>query len=265
MAFRRLPTVWKRHWRLSGDPFLGPGAPFVGSSGHDEALARLVDSIETGQRLALLRGGEGLGKSTLLARAMSETRRTDRRFARVDAPLDGAGMFATLASGLGTTVLAGAGRGAAWKALADAVRLCRWQKIHAVLVIDDCQELTDPSDRRDLERLAHLDPNPSTRLTVVQSFRDPHGESASAWQLSIRLSPLTRSESTRYLAEKLAAAGRLEPLFTPRASNLLHDLSGGIPRALDRLGSLALMAGALRGLEMVTPEVIDGAARECTV
>jgi hypothetical protein len=38
----------------------------------------------------------------------------------------------------------------------------------------------------------------------------------------------------------------------------------GIPRGLDRLGSLALMAGALRGLEIITPEVVEGAARECT-
>ena len=81
----------------------------------------------------------------------------------------------------------------------------------------------------------------------------------------IRLPALTRSEAEQYLAAKLAAAGRDEPTFTPRALNRLHACSLGIPRGLDRLASLALMAGALRGLEIVTPDLIEGVTQECTL
>jgi type II secretory pathway predicted ATPase ExeA len=84
------------------------------------------------------------------------------------------------------------------------------------------------------------------------------------WQLAIRIPALTRSETARYLDEKLAAAGRPETVFTPRALSRLYDISGGIPRGIDRLGSLALMAGAARGLEMITPEVVTGVAAECS-
>ena len=225
------------------------------TSAHDEAIARLVDAIETGQRLAVIRAGEGLGKSCVLTRAVAETKGPGRIIAKVGALIDGPTMIAGLASGLGIRVEANPTRATAWKALTDAVRLCRWQKIQAVLVIDDCQLLDDRADRLDLDRLAHLDPNPAMRLTVVQSFRDLSPE-PQPWQLVIGLLPMLRAETSRFLAEKLAAAGRTEPAFTPRAVARLHDLSGGVPRGLERLGSLALMAGAVRGLELVTPDVI---------
>ena len=196
--------MWKRHWRLAGDPFAEVGGPYVGTSGHDEAVARLVDAIEGGQRLAVLAAGAGNGE---VDRAGAGGRRDEG--GRTDGsrgssrPADGPGLLAGLAAGLGVRVPSAAGRSAAWKALADAVKLCRWQKIHAVLVVDDCQELDDPAGLRDLERLTHLDPAPSALLTVVQSFREPddddgrQSDPAAAWQLAIRLPRLLRSETAR--------------------------------------------------------------------
>jgi MSHA biogenesis protein MshM len=261
--------VWKRHWKLLRDPFVGSGSPYVPVAPHAEAVARLVDTIETGQRRAVVRAGAGLGKSSVLARALAETRGPWRRTAWLSSPTDGAGLLAGLAEGLGRRVPAGASRGLAWKALDEAVRLCRWQRQRVILAIDDCQHLTDPADRLDLERLAHLDPHPDTRLTVLQAYRtdevDDPATLAAPWELLIRLPALTRSDAEIYLAAKLAAAGRGEPTFTPRAIQRIHLISAGNPRGLDRLASLALMAGALRGLEIVTPDIIEGVAGECTL
>jgi type II secretory pathway predicted ATPase ExeA len=76
---------------------------------------------------------------------------------------------------------------------------------------------------------------------------------------------LTRSDAEAYLNAKLAMAGRPERTFTPRAITGLHAAAAGNPRTLDRLASLGLMAGALRGLEIITPDVIAGVARECAL
>src|ERR1700761_6208542 len=99
--------MWQPHWQLNADPFLGPISPYVSTSGHDEVVARLVDTIETGQRLAVLRAGAGMGKSTVLTRVVAETRRPGRRFVRVAAPVDGPSMIASLATGLGVATGAG--------------------------------------------------------------------------------------------------------------------------------------------------------------
>lgn len=262
--------MWTQHWQLTADPFRDGRAPYVRTSGHDEAVARLVASIETGERLAVLRASAGFGKTTVLARAVAETKGPRRRFAWSVGPVDGPGLLAGLATGLGVAVAPGASRAVAWKALADAVRLCHWQKTQAVLIVDGCHDLEAPADRLDLQRLTHLTPDPSARLTVIRSFREPDDgtnpddDVAPAWLLDTRLPTLLRSETVRFVEEKLAAAGRDDPAFTPRALWRLHDLSGGVPRGIDRLGSLCLMAGALRGLELVTPDVVDGVAAECT-
>jgi type II secretory pathway predicted ATPase ExeA len=257
--------VWLDHWKIARDPFLDPKSPFVPTPTHAEAVARLVHAIETGQRLAVLRAVEGLGKSRVLAQAIEESRDPTRRVGRVVSPPDGAAMLTGLSAALGARSPDSRTRGSAWRTLADSVRLCRCQRLQVVLAVDGCEGLSAPADRLDLERLVDLDPHPNARVTVLRTTRTVADADATPdWGLAIRLVALTRGESHAYLAAKLAAAGREEPTFTPRAVNRLHLLSGGSPRGLDRLASLALMAAALRGLEIVPPEVVEGAVRELT-
>jgi type II secretory pathway predicted ATPase ExeA len=259
--------VWKRHWRLTRDPFLDGGAPYVPTAPHQEAVARFVHTIESAQRRASVQAAPGRGKSVVLARALAEVRSPTRRVAHVSSPTDGAAMLSALAEGLGARMAPGAGRAAAWKVLADAVRLCRWQRLQVVLAIDDAQDLVAPTDRLDLDRLVQLDPHPEARLTVLLAFRTSgvDEEVRTPWDLAIRLPALARGDAERYVTSKLAAAGRDDPTFTPRALHRLHAASAGVPRGLDRLASLALMAGAVRGLEIVTPEVVEGVTHECTL
>jgi hypothetical protein len=42
----------------------------------------------------------------------------------------------------------------------------------------------------------------------------------------------------------------------------LHAWSEGVPRGLNRFATLALMAGAIQGLEVIPPDVVDAVARE---
>ena len=258
--------MWPSHWNLAFDPFLGPASPYVATPEHDEAVARLVDAVETGQRLACLRAGEGLGKSVVLSRALAEVRGPRRRVARVASPVDGTSLYVAMTEQLGSK--APLSRGAAWKALTDAVRLAHWQRQDVVLAVDDAQSLDDPADRRDLERLTHLGLGSRNRLSVIVVGREPGADETnpiSSWLLAIRLPPLTASGTGDYVARKLAAAGRAEPAFTPRAIGRIYDLSGGVPRGVDRLASLGLAAGAARGLGLLTAEVVDGVAVECAL
>jgi type II secretory pathway predicted ATPase ExeA len=260
--------VWKRYWQLSADPFHGASVPYVPLPGHQDAVARLIDTIETGQGRAVVQAAAGLGKSRILARALAETRSPTRRAVWLSSPSDGPALLAGLAEGLGRRVVTSASRAMSWRALTEAVRLCRWQRLRVVLVIDDCQHLTGCADRLDLERLMHLDPHPEARVTVLEAHRtdpnrEPEPQSAAPWVLRVQLHALTRSDVEIYLTTKLAAAGRAGPAFTTWAINRLHATSAGCPRTLDRLATLALMAGAVRGLEMVTPDVVDAVAPEC--
>ena len=179
--------MWKSHWKLLRDPFGGGRGPYVPVPPHEEAVARLVDTIETGQRRAVFRAGAGLGKSMVLARALAETRSPVRRAVLVSSSGDGAGLLAGLAEGLGRRVPPGASRGLSWRALGEAVRLCRWQRLRVILAIDDCQHLTDPADRLDLDRLVHLDVAP--RVASDRPSGVPQRRGRGARRLVTRLLP----------------------------------------------------------------------------
>ncbi len=259
--------MWLRHWNLTRDPFDERQSPFVETPTHSEAVARLVHAIASASRSARLIAGPGVGKSRVLTEALEATRSPTRRIARANGLTEGDNLFATLAAGLGARLCPDASRTSAWRALVNAARLCRWQGVQVVLAIDDCHAIESGAGRIDLDRLDHLDPDPSARLTLLRVGRpsDLTEELADGnrWELSARLEPLTRSETANYLTRKLDSAGRFEPTFTPRALTRLHLLSGGVSRGLDRLATLSLMASAIKGLEMVPPDVVDDASREC--
>jgi MSHA biogenesis protein MshM len=259
--------VWKRHWGLSAEPFLDRDAPFIPLPGHQEAVARLVHTIEAGQRLAVLSGASGLGKTRVLRQAIVESRTPSRRFALVSGPADGVSLFGGLVDGLRLRAAVGASSPAAcWRSLEKGIRICALQGIQVVLAVDDCHTLGASSRAEDLPRLGHLGGLAGGSVTVllVDGERDRQDSLPDIdWTLAVRLKPLTRSEVEAYLTARLAAAGGTDSPFTPRAITRLHALSGGVPRGLDRLASLCLMAGASRGLEAISLELVDAVAGEC--
>ena len=93
--------MWMSHWGLSRDPFAESDSPYVSLPSHDEAVARLLFSIETSQRRAILAGPAGLGKSAVLRKARFESRSPRRRFASIVCPRDRELLFTSLAECLG--------------------------------------------------------------------------------------------------------------------------------------------------------------------
>jgi len=258
--------VWLPHWGLGRDPFADVDSPYVPLPSHDEALARLVHTIETAQRRAIFTAAAGLGKTTVLRRAFAETQSPRRRFASVGCLPDRSLLFTLLAERLGQRVGRDPDRLGSWRALERAIRISSLQGYQVVLAVDDCDERGADAARRELDSLVQLGSRSDTDLTVIQLERadgQHRPDSSSSWALAISLRPLTRSEVEHYLDTKLGAAGCTEPIFTPRAITRLHCLSSGVPRGLQQLASLSLAAGAVRGLEVVPPDLVDGVAHEC--
>lgn len=251
------------HWKLGFDPFHPGAVPFVATPVHAEALARLRHVIESGERIASVWAKPGLGKTVLLDALRVQIRSPWCRVARCQGASDISTLCDELARSLGVPHSMVSGTpGRSWRLLADAIRLCRLQHISVVLAIDDCQTLSDPDE---LERLARLDAHPAARLTIIRAGRVPSWKPLrrTTWELKIRLDSLSRDETEGYLRQKLAAAGRRSLIFTPPAISRLHALAGGVPRGLDRLASLALVAGARDQLDRIGPDLVEQVAYEC--
>ena len=134
------------------------------------------------------------------------------------------------------------------------------------MIAEDCDERASTAVSRELDALVQFWSAISSGLTVIQVERT-EDEMAPAtgmdWIFWVGLHRLTRSEVEHYLTAKIQWAGSSERLFTPRAITRIHALSLGVPRGIERLAAMCLLAGASRGLEVVNPEVVDAAAQEC--
>jgi type II secretory pathway predicted ATPase ExeA len=251
---------------MSRDPFVERGGPYVPVPGHEEAVARLVHTIEAGHRLAVLNAPAGMGKTLVLGRALAEARDPCRRFAMTCNPMDGAHLYSRLAEKLGGRGSPAASRGAAWLALEQAVRGCALQGFQVVLAIDDCTSLIAAGASDDLRRLGQVGAPAGDRVTVLLvPGEDCRGGDLpdQSWRLAIGLRSLSCSETETYLTAKLAAAGCRESIFSRPAVTRLHLHSRGSPGGLDRLASLCLRAGAYRGLEAISSDLVEGVLCEC--
>jgi hypothetical protein len=208
----------------------------------------------------------GLGKTTVLRRALGETRSPRRRFARVNCPPDESLLFALLAERLGERVARDLGRLGSWRILERAIRASSLEGIQVILAVDNCDARCTAETRREIDSLVQLGSTSSARLTIIQleqSACPGRADPTGPWSLAVDLLPLTRSQAERYLEMKLSAAGCTKPVFAPRAVTRLHGLSCGVPRNLERLAAQSLISGASRGLELIPPELLDGVALEC--
>lgn len=74
-----------------------------------------------------------------------------------------------------------------------------------------------------------------------------------------RLEPLSPKESAQYIAHRLNGAGGVDSeIFTPDAVDSICRMSGGIPRAVNMLCSLALSAGCAVSRKRVDAELVEG-------
>ncbi len=254
--------MWYRHWGLSSHPFDDANSPYVPLPSHDEALFRLVYAIEQGHRYVIFRAESGLGKTTVLRRAIAEIRSPRRRVVVVGPGGGGTRLSSAIAERLGQP----AGCNTTWHALDRALRIAALQGIQVILALDDRADHTSSLSIDELSTLAHGGFGQEAKLTIIQISRplsEPSWQGEQGWTLAIGLQRLTRSQVDDYLAAKLAGAGCSERVFTPRAVTRLHGLSGGIPRGLEQLSAMCLLAGSVRGLEVIPPDVVDGVSAEC--
>jgi type II secretory pathway predicted ATPase ExeA len=121
--------------------------------------------------------------------------------------------------------------------------------------------------RAQFERLAHLAATSQTQLTLLlASTPEGAGHLGQDWldqiELRIDLVPWSEEETAEHVAQCLLRSGSAHPIFTDDAITALYELSGGIPRKVDQIAQLALLAGAGRGMEEIDAETLTEAYQE---
>jgi general secretion pathway protein A len=265
-------STYRSHWGLRESPFPSGLAArlFYQSPTHEEALARLEFLVEGRQRLGLLLGQSGTGKSLVLERLASGLRRRGAQVANLS--LLGADVHEflwILAADLGLNPDRKETPFGLWRSLTDRVVENRYQQLDTVVLLDDADR-AQPEVLDNVTRLMQLErglPTPLVFVLAAEAEKVGHvgRRLLELAELRIDLDPWEEADTRGYLHSALSQAGRKAPVFSDGAVLRLHALSGGIPRRVNQLAALALVAGAALQLSKVDADTIESVYRELGV
>jgi general secretion pathway protein A len=141
----------------------------------------------------------------------------------------------------------------------------------AVLIIDEAQHLS-AEVLEEIRVLSNLETNDQKLLQIVivgQLNLLDVLQKAELRQLDQRISircslkALTREEVEAYVTHRLwVARGSTGVTFTPKAFDLVHALSGGIPRMINLICDRSLMIGCEKQTSRIAEEHVAGAATQ---
>ncbi|MGH7630366.1 MAG: ExeA family protein [Acidimicrobiales bacterium] len=243
--------VLQAHYGFSRMPFgreLAPGM-LHRSAGHGEAVARIAWCVSE-RALGVVTGEVGSGK-TVAARAATAALDASRHTViYLGNPAVGArGLYAAIVTALGGVPRFH--KAALIPQTTDALAAEENERGRRVVVVVDEAHLLAADQLEELRLLtnAEMDSHSAFACLLVGQptlrRRIKLGTFAALDQriaLRFAMPPMTPAETTDYIAHHLSLAGRADTLFSDDATALIHQVSRGLPRAVNNLALQALVA-----------------------
>jgi type II secretory pathway predicted ATPase ExeA len=248
---------------LTRDPYSGsspPVKPFLISEGFRRAYCELLEAVHGDERLAMLVGEAGIGKTTML------------RYLLRGLPFDGIAVekYAPLPAGSADNAPAdreGNEARTEWRPLRDRLDLLVAEGRAVVLAIDDAQAL--PEDiLADVFGRAGSAEHILGRLTVLLAGTHALASRVTACPAAscrnVELKPLSSPEVAAYVAQLLEPVqGQDAAPFPVAAIDALAQHSLGNLRRINRICEATLALAGEGGPAAVTAELINQAAAIC--
>jgi general secretion pathway protein A len=162
------------------------------------------------------------------------------------------------------------GRDTVFREIRGALRRHALQGRRPLLFFDDAHQLSDEALMQTvlpLLTLAESDANIGLSVILAgQPILLPRirrfGELSERVTAASPLHGFTAVETADYVQQCLRQAGADRPLFTDQALASLHDVSGGIPRRINRIGDMALLVGFAEQRSVIGEQQIESLASE---
>jgi len=252
--------MYSQYWQLKRRPFENTLEPefFFPSQTHQAALLKLRYLIENQKGAGVLVGPTGAGKTFVTHRLANNLGRQIGPWINLVFPqMSADDLLTDVAIRLGGESVVSDRptpsvfpRGAALRMIERSLDEHASAGRHPVLVIDDTHLIDDPATLQALELLLNFQQPPQRafslillgdRLLLSRLARFPRFEE----RLAVRamLQTLSPDETARYIQFRLEVSGARTAIFDDEALVEIAELSGGIPRRINRLADLALLVG----------------------
>ena len=262
------------YYRLSLKPFqisTDPRFLWLGEK-HQEALAVLKYGILDNKGFLLLTGDVGTGKTTLL-NALVNSLGDDVLVAMVADPgLAKMDFFNFVADSFGMNK-SFKSKGEFLIYLKNYLLNLNHQKKQALLIIDECQHLTQKllEEVRLLSNIEKADTKLINIFFVGQSefnniiLRPQNRAIRQRITINYNISALSEAETDAYIRFRLSIAGNREPIFTAGAIREIYDFSNGYPRLINIICDQALLTGFVRERKLIDEKIVAECSDELKI
>lgn len=266
--------MYENYFGLKEAPFnCTPDPRFIFfSRKHLDAFSCLLYGIESRKGFIQITGEIGAGKTTLCRAVLEKLKRTPTHFALILNPrLSELYLLRTIAEDFGI-VLKARNKKECFDGL-NRFLLEEFNKgFNTVLIIDESQDLT-PKTLEQIRLLSNLETNREKLIQIVlvgqPELRDTLNDPSLAQlrqRVNIRfhLTALDRRETEEYILHRLSVASLSEPiqLFFPEAIDFIYETSKGVPRVINKLCDICLLAAYSRSLNQVDLQLAEEAFAE---
>ena len=242
------------------------------SERHAEAMAHLLYGIREAGGFIQLTGEVGTGKTTIVRSLLAQTPENTEIALILNPRMTAPEFLLTLCEELGIGV-----PNEATGSLKDLVDVLNAYLLRAhaagkrvVLVVDEAQNLA-PDVLEQVRLLTNLETNTQKLLQIILIGQPELRELLDRLELRqlaqritgrYHLDPLSTPETAAYVRHRLRVAGATSEIFSRRALQRIHRLSGGVPRLINILCDRALLGGYSLDRHQVTGALVRQAGVE---
>lgn len=262
--------MYEAFFGLHGEPFsIAPDPRFLYMSDkHREALGLLVHGLQRGASFVLLTGEIGAGKTTVWRRFLEQLPPTVDVANVVNPKLDVGALLARVCEDLHVPLPESGRPVDLIDALHGHLLLAQAQGRRTLIVIDEAQALS-AEVLEQLRLLTNLDSTgkklqvmliaqPEMRQILEQPELEPLNQRV---VMRYHLPALDESETAAYMSHRLTVAGLTGPIpFDHDSIGLVHRLCRGVPRRINVLCDLCLVAAHQAGVKRVDRDMVVEAA-----
>jgi len=268
--------MYKAYFGLTRNPFdLTPDPRcFVATRRHNEALAALYYGVRWHKGFVVVTGEVGTGKTLLLRcllRLLKESR--DVAYAYLfNSRLAPTEFLQYILSDFGLPA-SGRNKGELLLDLGQFLVSRGSKKLTTVLIVDEAHHLSEEI-LEEVRLLSNLETTDDKLLQIVlvgQPELDEKLDSLGLRQLKQRIAlraqllPLDVAETREYIEQRLNIAGvdpQQKVIFPAETIAAIYRHSSGLPRLINTICENALVAAYARQVPTVSPDIIEGVARE---
>lgn len=268
--------MYEQYWGLGCNPFSNNTASqfFFRSETHQAALLKLRYVVENRLGAGLLTGGIGFGK-TYLAHMLSVELPAEfgPTVHMVFPQMTTAELLSWLAVELGVdeSELNGGSGGVdrTIRRIERQLQMYAESHRHPIIIIDEAHLIEDRQVFQTLQLLLNFQQKSEIAFSLFL-VGEPEllSQVSRVAQLDERiavksiLQALSFEETVQYIDYRLAVAGASRACFDIHAYRTLFELSGGVPRRINRLCDLSLLVGFAEQLSLISAKEIEAVADE---